>query len=706
VKGLFYSQFNYRTNILRLVQVLRKKEFSSFDIAATINELMATIAESRVNNIYQFNEKMLIFKLHKIDKPPIKLVMEAGRRLHLTVYAQESPNVPPAFCMALRKYLRGAWVIGIEQYEFERIVTVSFKTNTGLLRIVVELFGEGNIILTNEKKEILQALFFKRMRDRNILRNEVLALPPPSGKNPFKVSLSELEEAIKNAGEVEVVRAIARFLGIGGVYAEEVLLVANLDKTRLCNSLTSVEVAGIFEALQSLLSKVSSGNLEPSIILDENGSFLDVVPFKLKRYEGFKTQVYNNFDEALDEFYLRVTAAESALASVEVEKLKQEAERLKRVIAEQEKSIHDDEAKAERDKLIGNTIYSHLNELQTFQEKLLNANIAGKDWNMLINEALAAKKTGKIPEVYIESFDGRNLALNLCIDNFLFSINLRHSLFDNANEYYERGKRAKQKSAGALVALEDSKKKLAKIEEELREAEELKSLKPAEIMEALSKRRAERENKEWYEKFRWFTSSDGFLVVAGKDTVSNEVLVKKYTTQEDAVFHAEISGAPFVVVKSEGKTISEQTLREAGEFAASFSRAWRENAGSADVYWVKLDQLSKSGPSGESVPHGAFAIVGKRNWMRSVQLKLAVGVIVNEETCFVGGPVDAVKIKTKTYVVIVSGDSAGKEFLKQILRSLMLKLPREQREKTGKTSIEQIREFVPYTKGSITQKTT
>ncbi|MGD0643340.1 MAG: ribosome rescue protein RqcH [Candidatus Bathyarchaeia archaeon] len=685
---------------------MRKKEFSSFDIAATINELMATIAESRVNNIYQFNEKMLIFKLHKIDKPPIKLVMEAGRRLHLTVYAQESPNVPPAFCMALRKYLRGAWVIGIEQYEFERIVTVSFKTNTGLLRIVVELFGEGNIILTNEKKEILQALFFKRMRDRNILRNEVLALPPPSGKNPFKVSLSELEEAIKNAGEVEVVRAIARFLGIGGVYAEEVLLVANLDKTRLCNSLTSVEVAGIFEALQSLLSKVSSGNLEPSIILDENGSFLDVVPFKLKRYEGFKTQVYNNFDEALDEFYLRVTAAESALASVEVEKLKQEAERLKRVIAEQEKSIHDDEAKAERDKLIGNTIYSHLNELQTFQEKLLNANIAGKDWNMLINEALAAKKTGKIPEVYIESFDGRNLALNLCIDNFLFSINLRHSLFDNANEYYERGKRAKQKSAGALVALEDSKKKLAKIEEELREAEELKSLKPAEIMEALSKRRAERENKEWYEKFRWFTSSDGFLVVAGKDTVSNEVLVKKYTTQEDAVFHAEISGAPFVVVKSEGKTISEQTLREAGEFAASFSRAWRENAGSADVYWVKLDQLSKSGPSGESVPHGAFAIVGKRNWMRSVQLKLAVGVIVNEETCFVGGPVDAVKIKTKTYVVIVSGDSAGKEFLKQILRSLMLKLPREQREKTGKTSIEQIREFVPYTKGSITQKTT
>jgi predicted ribosome quality control (RQC) complex YloA/Tae2 family protein len=687
------------------VQTLRKKEFTSFDIAAAIPELKATIADSRVNNIYQLNEKTLIFKLHKIDKPPIRLVTEAGRRLHSTVYAQENPNVPPAFCMALRKYLRGAWVIGIEQYEFERIVTLSFKTKEGLLKLVVELFGEGNIILTNEKNMILQALFFKRMRDRNILRNEVLAFPPPSGKNPFKVSLSELEEALKNAGEVEVVRVTARFLGIGGVYAEEVLLRANVDKAKPCKNLTDMEIKGIFGALQSLLSKLSAGILEPSIILDEDGSFLDVVPFKLKRYEGFKTQGYNSFNQTLDEFYLRVTAAESALASVEVDKLKQEAERLKRVIAEQEKSIHDDEAKAERDKLIGDTIYAHFNELQTFQDKLLNANMAGKDWNMLINEALAEKKTGKIPEVYIESFDGRNLALNLCIDNLQFSITLRHSLFDNASEYYERGKKARQKSAGALAALEDSKKRLAKIDRELREAEELKSLKPAEIIEALSKRKLERENKEWFEKFRWFTSSDGFLVVAGKDTASNEVLIKKYTKQEDVVFHAEISGAPFVVVKSEGKTISEQTLREAGEFAASFSRAWRENAGSVDVYWVRLDQLSKSGPSGESVPHGAFFVVGKRNWMRSVTLRLAIGIIVNEETCYVGGPVDAVKAKTKTYVILVPGDMAGKEYLKQILKSLMLKLPKEQREKAGKTSIEQIREFVPYTKGTMTEKT-
>jgi predicted ribosome quality control (RQC) complex YloA/Tae2 family protein len=172
---------------------LRKKEFTSFDVAIVVHELKETIANSRVNNIYQLNEKTIVLKMHKTDKPPLRLIMEAGTRLHLTNYALKPPKVPPAFCMALRKYLRGAWLDNIEQYEFERIVTVYFKTKMGMLRLILELFGEGNIILTGEKGEILQALVFKRMRDRNIIRNEVYQFPPSSGKNPFNVSKDELK---------------------------------------------------------------------------------------------------------------------------------------------------------------------------------------------------------------------------------------------------------------------------------------------------------------------------------------------------------------------------------------------------------------------------------------------------------------------------------------------------------------------------------
>jgi predicted ribosome quality control (RQC) complex YloA/Tae2 family protein len=676
---------------------LRKKEFTSFDVAVAVHELKEAIADSRVNNVYQFNKKTLVLKLHKTDKPPLRLVMEAGTRLHLTAYALKPPKVPPAFCMALRKYLRGAWVDNVEQYEFERVAAVHFRTKTGAFRLILELFSEGNIILTDETGKILQALVFKRMRDRNIVRNEVYQFPPSIGKNPFKVSKEELEKALKGSGDAEVVRAMARFLGVGGFYAEEILLRADVEKTRPCSALGSTEVEAIFQALQGLLSAVSDFKTEPHVVLAEDGGFLDAVPFKLKRYEGLRVQPYGTFNEALDEFYLRATAAEKAVASVEVDKLTREADRLKRVIAEQEKALREDEAKAERDKCIGDVIYAHTSEVQAFLDRFATAKREGKDWNGLISEIMAAKDS----DSFVESFDARNLLANVCMDNMRFSLNLRRTLYENAAEYYERGKKAKQKSAGALTALEESRRKLAEIEQRVREAEAAKT-KPVEVMKELVKRKVKR--KEWYEKFRWFTSSDGFLVVAGKDAVSNEVLIKKHAAPDDPVFHAEIAGAPFVVVKTEGKTPSEQALREAGAFAAAFSRAWREGAGSADVYWVAPSQLSKSGPSGEYVARGAFAVSGKRNWMRGVPLKLAVGVVGGEKLRFVGGPVEAVRTKTKVYVTLMPGDLMGKKFLNQILQALALQLPKEQRERVTKASIEQVREFVPYTKGRLTKK--
>ena len=678
---------------------LRKKQISSFDVAVVARELKEVITNSRVNNIYQFDAKTILLKLHKTNCPPLRLVMEAGRRLHLTAYALEPPRVPPAFCMALRKHLRGAWIADVEQYELERIVIIYFKTKTSVLRLILELFGEGNIVLTGEKGQILQALIFKRMRDRNILRNEIFQFPPSSRKNPFKVAKEELEVALKDLNEVEVVRAVARFLGVGGVYAEEILLRANVEKTKHCSALNGSEFDAIFNGLQSLLSTVSAFKTEPNIVLAEDDSFLDVVPFTLKRYEAYNAKPYSSFNEALDEFHLRATAAKKAVASVEVDKIKREAERLKRIIAEQEQALREDEGKAERDKCIGDVIYTKSNEFQTLLDRFAAAKREGKDWNALISEVLAAKGYGTTPEVFVESFDARSLVAKVCVDNLHFSLNLRRTLFENAAVYYERGKKSKQKLAGASTALEESRRKLDEIEQNIREAEALKTVKPMEIMEELVKRKVK--SKKWYEKFRWFSSSDGFLVVAGKDAVSNEVLVKKYAESDDTVFHADITGAPFVVVKTEGKAPSEQALREAGEFAAAFSRAWREGFGSADVYWVKPIQLRKSGPSGEYVPHGAFAVTGKRNWIRSVPLKLAVGVVEGDESKFVGGPVEAVKAKTKAYITLVPGDMAGKEFLKQILQALALKLPKEQRENVGRALIEQIREFVPYTKGRL-----
>jgi predicted ribosome quality control (RQC) complex YloA/Tae2 family protein len=680
---------------------LHKKEFTSFDVAAVVRELRENILDSRVNNIYQVDAKTLIFKLHKAESPAFQLLIEAGRRLHLTSYAAEKPQVPPAFCMALRKYLRNGWLVNVEQYEFERVVVFHFKTKNGRVRLILELFGDGNIILVGENDKILQALVYKRMRDRNIVRGETFLFAPSSGQNPFKVSHEELRNGLKSFGDVEVVRSIARFLSIGGLYAEEVLLKAGVDKAKHCKELNNEEVNAIYSNLQNLLSQVASGRLEPSVVLDEEGSFFDVTPFRLKRYESLKHKPYKSFNEALDDFYAKVTAVEKTTVSLKIEELNHEAERLRRVIESQEKALAEAEAKAEYYRRIGDAIYAHANELQALLERFMADKKAGKSWNNIISEVLAEKKAGLTPSVFFEFFNTHNLTVNVCIDGLKFGLNLRGKVFEDAGRFYEQSKRARQKAEGAKAALEETRRKLVEVEAKIKEIQALEKARPTEALEKLERQKIKR--KEWFEKFRWFRSSDGFLVVAGKDAVSNEVLIKKHTEDHDIVFHADIAGAPFVVVKTEGKEPTQQCLQETAEFAAAYSRGWREGFGTVDVYWVEPEQISKKSPSGEYIPRGAFMITGKRNWIRNVPLRIAIGVVVKEngEISFIGGPVDAVKAKTNTYVTVMPGNQSGKELFKRILAILAEKAPKENREKILKASVEEIRDFVPYAMGRV-----
>jgi len=82
---------------------------------------------------------------------------------------------------------------------------------------------------------------------------------------------------------------------------------------------------------------------------------------------------------------------------------------------------------------------------------------------------------------------------------------------------------------------------------------------------------------------------------------------------------------------------------------------------------------------------------------------VAVGVVAGEdgEVVFVGGPVDAVTTKTKAYVVVVPGDSKGEAFFKRILKILAGKIRKEHGEKVLRSSVENIRGFIPYSKGRI-----
>lgn len=231
-----------------------------------------------------------------------------------------------------------------------------------------------------------------------------------------------------------------------------------------------------------------------------------------------------------------------------------------------------------------------------------------------------------------------------------FFLHLDKSLEKNAAYYFERAKKIKRKILGVKKILADVDKRLAELKQT-----ELTAEKEVETPVA--------RKTQWFEKFRWFKSSDGFLCIGGKDASSNEMVVKKHTDKNDLVFHTEIPGSPFFVVKSEGGKVPEQTIKETAQATASYSKAWKLGVAVVDVFYVNPDQVSKEAKAGEYMAKGAFMIYGKRNFV-STEVKLAVGIM--DDGVVMGGPVDAVKKWCKKYSVIVSGDKKPSDIAKQI----------------------------------------
>ncbi|MBI2175797.1 DUF814 domain-containing protein [Candidatus Woesearchaeota archaeon] len=246
-------------------------------------------------------------------------------------------------------------------------------------------------------------------------------------------------------------------------------------------------------------------------------------------------------------------------------------------------------------------------------------------------------------------------------------LDIRKSVEGNAAVYFEKAKKARKKLEGARAALERSRKKLQQLLSE-------KEASDREYLAVSAERKAAasiKQVREWFEKFRWFTSSEGFLCIGGRDATTNEIIIKKHAEKGDLVFHTELAGSPFFVVKSgshEG-AVGSATIEEAAIATASYSRAWKAGLQSVDVYYVKPEQVSKEAKAGEYLTKGAFMIYGRKNPV-PVRVGLAVGVMANGK--IMGGPAAAVAASCSKYVKLTQGDNKPSDAAKKIAKLLSL----------------------------------
>ena len=190
-------------------------------------------------------------------------------------------------------------------------------------------------------------------------------------------------------------------------------------------------------------------------------------------------------------------------------------------------------------------------------------------------------------------------------------LNITNSLEKNASDYFEKAKRLKKK-------LERTKKAIARLSIKKEKAEKKQAQQS--VRERIKKR-----EKDWYEKFHWFFSSEGFLVIGGRDATTNEIVVKKHTQPTDIIFHTDTPGSPFFVIQTKGKKPGDITIKETSIATASYSKAWKLGILSLDVFHVSPEQVTKEAKAGEYVSKGAFMVYGKKTYSRPM-VGLALGL--------------------------------------------------------------------------------
>ncbi len=662
-----------------------KTEFSNVDVAALVQELKPLLNDAFIDNIYQLYQvnDLFFFKLRPYQGGACLLLVELGKRFHLSEISFVFPKIPPGFCSALRKHVRGSRIINIEQWRFDRIIILDLKRGDKRLRMIIELFGRGNLILLDEEEKILMAKFYRKMRDRDLIPKAKFEFAPARGLDFFTIGFNDLKNLF-SISEIDIIRTLVKEINIGGLYGEEICMQAGIDPLKPAKELSDEEIRAVYLAVEFLGKKIIEKDFEPVIVLTDD-KVIDVTPIRLKIYEekGLKMEKSPSFNKACDEYFSRLYLKKDV--GKEVDKIASEVKKLEKILSKQEDRLKELEYIAKNYRKIGDAIYNHAHELEEILQTLNKVRREGFSWEE-IDERLkeGAEKGIKLAEI-VKSLVPKKGVMIVEIDELTVEIDITKTVTENAAKYYQSAKKAANKIPTAKKAIEETLKKIEELKSG-RIAIEEKEIKP------VKKRR-----KQWYEKYHWFISSDGVLVIGGLDAKTNEELVKKHLNDNDIFLHAEIHGAPHTIIKQEElEIVPETTLSEAAQFAVSYSKGWKEKLGAADAYWVKPSQVSFSAPSGQYLPKGGVMIYDERNYLKGVSLELGIGLDIRKDFAqIIGGPLTAIQKKARIYVLIKPNDEAKGKIAKKIKNFFLKNVEDEDKEKVKVIDLNEIIAFIP-----------
>jgi predicted ribosome quality control (RQC) complex YloA/Tae2 family protein len=224
--------------------------------------------------------------------------------------------------------------------------------------LIVELFSSGNIILLDSEDTILSATLYDKWKERTIRPKEKYQFPK-SKNNMFALDEKGFVDVVKNSDKSSIVKALASDIGLGGMFAEEICLMGELDKKKPIKEISDEERKKLFDGFTEIKNKKIKG-----FVVFKDDEPVNAIPFDMLKFNDDKKEERESFSSAIDEMLFFHSKKD-----VETESDKK-LKKINTIIKNQEDTIKKLEKQEVENREKADMIYAKYNEIDKLLKEL------------------------------------------------------------------------------------------------------------------------------------------------------------------------------------------------------------------------------------------------------------------------------------------------------------------------------------------------
>ena len=684
-----------------------REQASSFDVARIVRELSSMIG-ARARKAYQPHYEQVVIRLNPKGSPSSDLVIVSGRRLYLSQRDRPMPSQPSQFAMVLRKHMNNSRLIEVKQLGFDRIISMTFEHGSGKLKLIIELFRDGNVLLLDDDGVIIQPLTHAKYASRSLKRG-VQYVPPPAAVDPREMNREKLDKLLDESDD-DLIRTLAARGNLGRIYGSAICASASLEENLKAKDLNDEQRDVLDTAIIGLLEELANNDssrmwFENKEILEKwnktndlnerdelSGEIKEISPIDLKYLDSELSVEIDTLCSGYDAAFGSHDA--SAFIRREEEKLieigQDEGEKkakLERRADQQRNAIGRFLSQAAINQELGKAMQENWPHLETIMSQ----------FNEAISKFTWQEVSEKVREIqWIDRLDPKKGTFVAFLPDeqgepgASVTLYANKTVHQNAQRYFQDARTLKEKSKGARKALENTEN--AKSKQEKRRKKDVA---------AGRVRGIQRSKKFWFEKYRWAILDNGHIIVGGRDARGNDTIVRKHLNSNDLYIHADLHGAPSCSLKlkdgfkimgdisesqngiksmqiaqnlgdgvDDARELDGNIIAQAAQIAVCWSRAWGSGGAAATAFHVRPSQVSKQTESGESLGRGSFVVRGKRTWHRDMNLEIGMGIgVINGVPLPVCGTVETISKAFEKWIKIIPGREKKESIANKIAKA-------------------------------------